>query len=315
MKKIFTIFLSLILCACCMLSFSACDDKTVNKDNIINPRTETKKVGYIEYAPLNYMYKGKFTGYNTKLAVSVFNTLGYNVEFVLIEPTDKDRRVVNADDVFSALDNGEIDCFWGGITDAVLNDDSKFDFSYRYMENSPCLVINENQNQINSESNFDGKTISFGKFSSGELYYNSTLSKIQNISLDFESCENGQKSALHKANSLLEEANCAIVDTLFAYYNIEKTNEYGDLTLNSTKLHPATYQIEQQNFLRVVFKKSTTGTNELRDNVNKTLEFFASLTQTSDAEIFSLLEIPAIGINFVNADLKDFLITDFTSQK
>ena len=315
MKKFFTLFLSIILCALCLFSFSACDDKTISSEDIINPRTKNIRVGYVEYAPLNYMYKDKFTGYNTKLAVSVFNTLGYNVEFVLVEPTDDDRRVVNQNDVYQAFNNDEIDCFWGGISDAVLNDDSKFDFSYKYMENSPCLVIVNGHSQINSIDDFNGKTVAFGRDSSGQKYCNDYLvGRINGI--DFKNCPKGQSSALHNANSYIEDANCAIVDTLFAYYHLEKTNEYSNLTLNSTKTHPANYQIEQKNYLRVVFKKNLTGTNELRDNVNKTLEFFANLKQnTIDYGEVSLLEAPAIGISFTNADLKDFLITDFSNQK
>ncbi len=308
MKRILNIIISIILCACCLLSFSACDDKTVNSDDVVNPRGETIKVGYIDYAPLNYMYKGKFTGFNTKLAVSVFNALGYNVEFVLIEPTDEDRRTVNADDVYSALEEEEIDCFWGGISDAVLYDESKFDFSYRYMENSPCLVIVNGDNYINNQSDFDGKKVAFGENSSGELYFNNFLSTIPGIS--FEKCEKGQKSAIHKANSPIEDVNCAIVDTLFAYYNLEKTNEYGSLILNTANNENA-YQIEQKNFLRAVFKKDMIGTNELRDNVNKTLEFFASIKINN----LSILESFAEGTSFSTADLSDFLITDFSSQK
>jgi len=308
MRKLFNIVLSIILCACCLFSFTACDDKTVNSADIVNPRTETIKIGYVDYAPLNYKYKGKFTGFNTKLAVSIFNTLGYNVKFVLVEPTDEDRRTVNADDVYCALDEGDIDCFFGGITDAVLFDETRFDFSYRYMENSPCLVIVNGQNYINCQSDFNDKTVAFGENSSGKLYYNNYLANVSGI--DYVLCEKGQSSALHKANSPIEDASCAIVDTLFAYYNLEKTNEYGSLILNA-KNNPDAYQIEQKNYLRAVFKKDTSGTNELRDNVNKTLEFLASTYKDGVSLLCSLAQ----GTSFSTADLSDFLITDFSSQK
>ncbi len=313
MKKVFNIILSIILCACCMLSFSACDNKTVSKDNIIDPRNGTIKVGYIDYAPLNYMYKGKFTGYNTKLAVSVFNTLGYNVEFVLIEPTDEDRRVVNQEDVEDAFKDKKIHCFWGAITDAELNDEEKFYFSYNYMENSPCLVIVNSalgENAINSKEDFSNKTVAFSEYSSGELFFNEYLKDIDDITP--EKCEKGQGSALHKVNSSFEKANCAIVDTLFAYFNIEKGKEYGGLTLNSAN-NPNAYQIEQKNYLRVVFNKDEEG-EELKNNVNKTLEFFANTTKTVDNQTVSLLESFAIGESFKHAQLKDFIITDFPSE-
>ncbi len=308
MKKIFNVILSIILFACCLFSFTACDNKTVNNDSIINPRTESIKVGYIDYAPLNYMYKGKFTGFNTKLAVSIFNSLGYNVEFVLVEPIDEDRRTVNADDVFSALDAGDIDCFFGGLTDAVLkDDDARFDYSYNYMKNSPCLVILDSlfDTPITNINDFIGKTVAFGENSSGKIYYENFLSGIDGINSVL--CEKGQSSALHKVNSPAESANCAIVDTIFAYYNLEKTDEYSGLILN-----PTAYEIDQTNYLRVAFKKSETGVNELRDNVNIALEFLASTYK----EGVSLLESLAEGTSFTeNVALKDFLITDFSSQK
>ena len=312
MKKIFSLFFCIFLCFCCFFWLFACNNKSVNNDIVINPKTRSIKVGYIEYAPLNYMYKGKFTGYNTKLAVSVFNTLGYNVEFVLVEPEDENRSVVNESDVYYALENNEIDCFWGAISDAVINDHDKFDFSYNYMENSPCIVIKNGQNHINSLEDFKTKTIAFAKFSSGELFYNAFLSNVQGI--NFISCEKGQNSALHKTNSFFKDVNCAIVDTIFAYYYLEKTEEYCFLTLNSTNKNPC-FKMEQKNYLRVVFKKSQTEQNQLRDNVNKTLEFFAGVQQTIENEKLSLLELPAINTKFKNADLKDFLITDFSNQK
>lgn len=312
MKKILNIILSIILFACCTLSLSACNTYVVNVDTVINPRLDTIKVGYIDYAPLNYMYKGKFTGYNTKLATSVFNTLGYNVEFVLVEPTDEDRRVVNQEDVEKAFKNKKIDCFWGGITDAVLNDDDKFYFSYNYMENSPCLVIVNSalsENSINKIEDFANKTVAFSEYSSGQVFFNENLANIPNV--EFDICEKGQSSALHKVNSSFESANCAIVDTLFAYFNLEKEKDFGGLTLNTAN-NPQAFQISQKNYLRVVFNKTALGL-ELKNNVNKTLEFFANTTKTVDGELVSLLEYFALGESFKLAELKDF-IADFSSE-
>ena len=312
MRRLFTLIISIVLCLCFLMPLTACDDKSVSSDSVINPHTQTIKVGYVEYAPLNYKYKGKFTGYNTKLAVSIFNALGYDVKFILIEPTDEDRRTVNADDVYSALEDGKIDCFFGGLTDAILFDDTKFDFSYRYMENSPCLVIVNGDEYIFETSDFEEKTVAFGVNSAGEKYFYDYLASIPNIS--HISCEKGQSSALHNANSFLEDADCAIVDTLFAYHYLEKTSEYRELILNDNN-NPNAYQIEQKNYLRVVFKKSGTGVNELRDNVNKTLEFFANTTKTIDDETYTLLQSLAVGETFSVKNLLDFVITDFSSQK
>ena len=312
MKKLFNLILSIVLCLCFLLPLTACSDKSLGGNSIINPRTETIKVGYIDYAPLNYTYQGKFTGYNTKLAVSIFEALGYEVKFVLVEPTDEERRIVNSDDVYEALRIGKIDCFFGAITDAVLNDDTKFDFSYRYLENSPCLVISNGSEYINSAQDFEDRTVAFGTFSSGEDYFNSFLANIPNV--NFVNCEKGQASALHKTNSILEPASCAIVDTIYAYYHTEKTNEYNRLALND-KNNPDAYKLEQKNYLRVVFKKSDNGTNELRDRVNLTFELFANIINTIDDQNYSLLQSLALGDSFSIKDLVDFVTTDFSDQK
>lgn len=303
MKRLFTFFISLILCACCLFSFVGCEpQKKVDNDSIVDPRVETVKVGIIEYAPLNYMYRTVFKGFNTELAVMTFNALGYNVEFVLVEPENEDKHIPDANDVYNAFDEGVIDCFWGGISDAILFDESRADFSYPYLENSVCLVKSTYASTISKLSDLEGKKIAFGDNSTGEKYYAEKLKGVIS-GVSSSCCERGQKSALHKVKSITESEEYAIVDTLMALYH-KYNGEFSDVVLTDVDL-------EQKNYLRVVFKKET-GVNELRDNVNAMLETFANLKTDGKSILTKLAEKYKFGSYEKN--VSDYIITDFSAN-
>lgn len=304
MKRFWTLFLSIIMCACCLFSFTACQEKkTVDNNSIVNPRTETVKVGVIDYAPLNYMYKNTYKGFNTELAVMTFNALGYNVEFVLIEPQSEDDYIPTANDVYTALEEGDIDCFWGGLSDAILFDEERADFSYPYLYNPLCLVKSTYAGSISSIEDLEDMEIAFGTNSAGEIYYeNNLIGTVANLSAT--SCERGQKSALHKVKSVTDPINFAIVDALMAFYQ-KYNGEYSQISITDIDLN-------QNNQLRVVFKKQEEK-NELRDNVNAMLKSFASIKKDGECIITSLAEkykfnTPA-GLSIKS--VADFIITDF----
>ena len=300
MKRIFAFLLTMVLCMCCLFSFTACEaPKKVDNDAIVNPRTETIKVGVIDYAPLNYMYKNTYKGFNTELAVMTFNALGYNVEFVLVEP-EKDH-IPTANDVYTALEEGEIDCFWGGISDAILFDEERADFSHPYLENPVCLVKSTYAGSVSSLQDLENQTIAFGKNSAGEVFYKHKLENVIS-GISSSSCERGQKSALHKVKSITESVNFAVVDLLMALYQ-KYNGEYADVILTGIDL-------EQTNKLRVVFKKET-GKNELRDNVNAILETFAYIKTNGKSILTQLAE--KYKFSSFPSNVSDFIITDFSA--
>ena len=299
MKKILSIILTIFIFCCCAFSFSACKNNNIDSNSVIDPRSETIKVGIFEYAPLNYMYRNTFLGFNTELAILTFESLGYNVKFVEIEPTGS-NKTITADDVYTALENGDIDCFWGGLSDGVLFDDARADFSYRYIENSLCLVKNSYSSPVVKElSDLEGKKVAVGKFSTAELFFDTNLSTIATK----ESCERGQTSALHQLN--VNKVNYAIVDSLLAFYYIENNDEYSMIKLN-VSFNPSEipYEFTQKNYCRVVFPKAEGVPNTLRDNVNLMLETFAKT---------GVLQNLAEKNNY--RFFKDNVITDFSSQK
>ncbi len=297
MKKFLSILFTIILFSCSALCFTACKNKEINSDSIVNPREETINVGIIDYAPLNYTYRKTFLGFNTELAILTFEALGFNVNFIEITPNQSNKTVC-ADDVYSALEQGKIDCFWGGFTDGVLFDEQKADFSYRFLENSLCLIkSNYSALLIKDLSDLTDKKVAVGEFSVGETFFDNNLSDIAIKDV----CERGQTSALHQLN--VNKADYAIVDSLLASYYIQNTDDYSMVSFNlSSNPEEIPYEFSQKNYCRVVFPKAN-GKNQLRDNVNLIFETFAKtgvLTNLANKNNYKFF--------------KDLVITDFSDQ-
>ena len=124
---------------------------------------KTVTIGYTDYAPMNYEDEtGKLIGFDTELATKMFNELGYEVRFKLIEWSNR----------YSELNSGTIDCIWNGFTANTSDDDGvarseKVDFSYYYMTNAQCIVRRAANADISSIDGFDGKTVAFESSSAG----------------------------------------------------------------------------------------------------------------------------------------------------
>ncbi len=298
MKKFLSFILSILLLSCFALSFSACKKKDIASNTVVNPRVETLTVGVIEYPPLNYAYRNTFLGFNTELALLTLESLGYNVKFAVVEPSGS-NKVVTANDVYNALENGDIDCFWGGLTDGVLFDETRADFSYKFLENSLCFIKNSYVSPVvESLDDLTNKKVAVGEFSSANSFFEENLSDIAQKEL----CERGQTSVLHQVN--VNKANYGIVDYLLALYYTRNSEDYSMVSLNvSANPDAIPYEFSQKNFCRVVFPKES-GTNELRDNVNIMLETFAKT---------GVLENLANKNNYKY--FKDNVVLDFSSQK
>ena len=122
-------------------------------------------VGYTIYEPMNYKDEnGELVGFDTELAVAVFNAMGYEVNFQEIEWSAK----------YTDLESGTIDCVWNGFTANTADDDGiaradKVDFSYNYMENRQVIVAKADSG-IASAADLSGKLASVESGSAGETY-------------------------------------------------------------------------------------------------------------------------------------------------
>ena len=152
MKKLIALLMTLALLVAC---FAGCGAKT---------EKETIVVGYTESAPMNYEENGELIGFDTDLAKAVFENLGYDVYFQLIEWDNK----------YTDLDSGTIDCVWNGFTCNTKDDDGvaradKVDFSYNYMENRQVIVVKKDSG-ITKAADLKGKTAAVEDGSAGAEY-------------------------------------------------------------------------------------------------------------------------------------------------
>ena len=117
MKKLLCLALALVM----MLSFAACGGEK---------SSDTLKIGYTIYEPMNYMEDGKLTGFDTEFSEAVCAKLGLTPEFIEI----------NWDTKFVTLDAKQIDCIWNGMT---ISDEVKAncDVSKAYVKNAQVVVM------------------------------------------------------------------------------------------------------------------------------------------------------------------------------
>ncbi len=123
MKKFLSLVLALLMCT---LVFASCAKKE-----------DTLVVGYTIYEPMNYKdAEGNLVGFDTELAEAVAKKLNMEIEFKLIEWSNK----------YLELDSGSVNCLWNGFTHNCADDDGvqrseKVDFSVAYMNNEQCVVV------------------------------------------------------------------------------------------------------------------------------------------------------------------------------
>ena len=141
MKRIIALLLVIALAVC---AFAGCAKKEASESaaapeaqqeaSDFDKIAEDKKVivGITDFAPMDYMENGEWTGFDAELARAVFGKLGLECEFVEI---DWDNKILE-------LNNGSIDCVWNGmtLTDEVL---SAMDCSKPYVVNAQVVVMKQ----------------------------------------------------------------------------------------------------------------------------------------------------------------------------
>ena len=249
MKKLLTLTLTVLMALTAVFGLTACNQK---KDSIVDVTTKSITVGYTDYAPMNYTENGVFKGFDTELALMVFNALGYDVRFKLIEWSNK----------YMELDSGSIDCVWNGFTmnssdkiDGVDTPRSEIvDFTKPYMFNAQCIVRRSSTADLTDKSQFNGKSVAFEAGSAAVDFVNS-LENINKIPLT------SQMDALREVKA--GTAEFAVVDIILAKANAGKGN-YSDLAINQG------IEMDQELYA-IAFKKGS----DLDEKVNIILQAFA----------------------------------------
>lgn len=217
MKKILTFVLTVVLALGACIGLTAC-----GKDKYANVRPNTITVGYTDYAPMNYKDdKGVLVGFDTELALMVFNALGYEVNFKPIEWGQK----------YNELNGKTIDCIWNGFTaNSVDSDDGvarneKVDFSMYYMQNAQCIVKKSTTANVATWAELAGKSIAYETGSAADSLISSELEEIEVNNKGVAS----QMDAIREVN--MGTADYAVVDVLLAEQVCGK-GDYANLNQN-----------------------------------------------------------------------------------
>ena len=273
MKKLLAIVLALAM----LFSFVGCGGGK-DKTNSSTPATENKEkvvVGYTSCEPMIYEgYKDgqkQLVGFDCELAKKVFEGLN-------MEPTFKAIAVA---DVYTELENGSIDCYWGGFVSNISDADGvkrsdKVDFSHNYMKTWQVLIAKIN-NGMEKVEGLKGKKGVVQLGTSGELF----AKNYQTVALDIESVAS-YADCIEAIN--VGNANYAIVD-------IQAAGVYcggGDTIEIMPSLKGET------EYFAVAFKKGS----DLKDKVNTQLEKLST-----DGILSNIAK---------SYNLSDYLITDFT---
>lgn len=254
MKKLLTTLMALMLMLVSAFTFASCSEGSANQDDgIVDVRTKTITVGYTDYAPMNYTDdKGTLVGFDTELALMVFNSLGYEVRFKLIEWGNK----------YSELNGGTIDCIWNGFTANASDDGTPrselVDFSYYYMQNAQCIIRKSSTANIDNLDAFEGTSVSYEAGSAGQSYVEASVTANINAKPAIS-----QMDAVKEVN--MGTAQYAVVDILLAE-SLVGNGDYADLVINEGIEIPVEYYA-------IGFKKGS----ELTAKVNAILEAYAKI--------------------------------------
>jgi len=240
MKRVICLVLAVILAAGMMFSFSACSAGG-QKAKLV--------CGVTEYEPMNYRdEQGNWTGFDTEFARLVGGKLNMDVEFQLIEWTNK----------FAELDSKAIDAIWNGFTATANEADGTprinlCDMSYSYMLNTQCIVVkSERAAEFKSEDDLAGKTIAAEAGSAGETKAKELITG----SGTFIGVPAQINAFLEVKSGAVEGA---VIDVILAQ-QITGTGDYTDLVIADISLGDELYAIG--------FRKG----DDLRNKVNQAIK-------------------------------------------
>ena len=247
MKKVFALCLAALLLVGCLAGCTA-TPADQGDDNNGGNAAQVITVGYTIYEPMNYEENGELVGFDTELAKTVFEKLGYKVVFKLI---DWDQK-------YTELNSGAIDCIWNGFTANTADDDGvaradKVDFSYNYMGNKQVLVAKADlAAKITDTKSLSGKVGAVENSSAGDTYLTKTLTG---------AIKKGVTSQLDAMKELsMGAVDFAVVDEQLAKAYVGK-GDYASLTIAEKVYSDAEYYA-------IGFKKGS----ELTAKVNGALE-------------------------------------------
>lgn len=175
---------------------------------------ETFKMGIdAEYPPYSYMDEnGDYTGYDVEMAKAVCGILGWDLEIV---PINWDTKLI-------ALDSGEIDCIWSGLTIDVL-DPEAYSISMAYADNSQMILVKSGSG-IESLADLVGKVVGVQLGTSADLLLQGDQAALA------ATFDGGEPVRFENYNVCFTELAAGSIDAIAIDYPVAaaKIQQYGD---------------------------------------------------------------------------------------
>lgn len=279
MKKIVTFLMTTIMAVVAVLGFTACEPAG---EKVVDVTTKTIIVGYTDYEPMNYKEKGVLKGFDTELALMTFNALGYDVQFTIIDWSNK----------YMELDSGAIDCVWNGFTmnsqdeiNGVKTDRTEIvDFTKPYMYNAQCIIRRNDTAQVDDISDLVNKSVGYEAGSAGASYVDDEIKGVASI---IDTPLTAQMDAVREVQ--LGTCEYAVVDINLARSIAGKGN-YADIVINESF---AALNLPEE-YYAVAFAKGS----ELDEKVNVMFAAFAATGQLQElANKYGVGEVVILNYN------------------
>ena len=254
MKKLLAVMVAVALSVISLFTFAGC-----GKDDVVDVTPNQVTVGYTVYSPMNYTDdNGVFCGFDTELALRVFNALGYEVKFREIDWANK----------YVELNNDTVDCVWNGFTrnstdknnaGVEVSREELCDFSIDYMVNGQVLIA-KSQNVITDLASLAGKSLAYETNSAADALINGEKSAFKNINVNKSNLPYQINAAEQVMNG---SKDYAVIDVILAKDLLENNPSYSDVRICDIDLGVEYYAI--------AFKTGS----ELTAKVNIMLKAFA----------------------------------------
>ena len=206
--KVMIILLMSILMASCSANNAKPEEKNVQSDLEYIRDKGTLIVGITDFAPMDFMQDGEWTGFDAEVAKKVAEDLSVTIEFVEI---DWDNKIFE-------LENKTIDCVWNGMT---LTDEVKaaMETGNPYCNNAQVVVMKKERFEGMSEEGLKELKFAVEAGSAGQA-------AAEDNGFDFVTVST-------QADTLLEvsagTSDASIIDLLMAGAMIGEGTSYEDL--------------------------------------------------------------------------------------
>lgn len=237
--------LNIIMVFIISLTFISC-----NKRESVNTLEKIQKEGKFivglddSFPPMGFRNdKEEIVGFDIDMAREIAKRMKLNVEF----------KAVEWDGVIGALNNGDIDLIWNGLT-ITEERKNQIEFSNPYLENKQIIVVNK-ESKIESKKDLKGKVIGVQMGSSSYEAFSKDIEALNNVS----EVKKYPKNTEALMDLTAKRIDVVVVDEVVGKYYIAKK--------------PGQYKVLGEDFGKeqygVGFRK---GDTKFKEEIDKTLE-------------------------------------------